>query len=1187
MVDSRVFTGGLNQDTADELLQQGDYRYALNIDPGPDGVTKLFGNVGLDSLPSTPSGSNWVCGSHFDKTRQKVFYFIFNSAGYHRIVSVSINSILPQSSTSTILFEDRTDTGGTSILGWHLPGNETSFTPTKMIKDIKIIYRGTGTEGDLVYFIDPLKRPLKFNTLTLPTLSATNDVILDYFKVIKAPPLSQPICNYIDLTTRKINNLRKKLFEFKYRYVYNDDEKSVWSAVSKMPVPPKSNDESYYADGTKANAITINLFSGDKTIDKIELAARVNVDSNWGDFFLVDTLNKSSLNISNNTTYQYTFLNDGAYLPLEVEESNLLFDYVPDKANALELANGNTLVFGGIEEGRDRISSPNMSAFTVEAQSFSSPTFQTYNNSVSFPYTTSYRRATVITIDIQGVLNIGDSFTIDFKNISEPLLSSIIQNTDINNPWSTWVRVSEPSVNYTVQSGQTEYIDYLTAIVNAINASSTIVTASVNYIVPPNFSPKGIILEITDPNYSFITYGTLDPFGQDGKGVYVLFTPTGIISGLNDSRPSLKWMGRYKYGIVYYDSDGKTNGVFTTKDCTLDVPKYNEISNSATRNKARIAIAHFPPTWASYYHIVRTRELTSSYSKFIITKGVDTTEAVNGPPRSGFVFINIQNLQLHAEKNPSSASIINYTSTSFVKGDRVRFIKNVSSNNIFTDSLDYEIIGVVTRGTSPNAEQFIKLAYVDGMPSFSDVSGNQPEFFVEIYRPSPNISSENNFYYEIGERYTIGTDVLNVKVHTGNVQNQSTFIFTSPAIIEMDEGDYYIRQRELVVDADNVVGRRTFTCMDAHFSDFWESAVWGQGRALIIDESARTQYFPALLRFSQSFIQGTNINNLNRFYPENFEEADNSFGDILRLKTRENFIRMFQRYKVGMIPIYRSIIVDTANSTQVGISEKLLNLPNYYAGEYGIDKYGSSLVSTDYGDYFIDSINRAIVRVSLDGMTNISDTYNMAAYANSAINEASYGYGYFNYETRSVAMLIGVIGQTPSIISYSESRKSFESLHGYTDATSFQFVNGHLWSFNGKPYIHNQSTRNNFYGVQQGCSISTIFNSNVQLKKTYMAIELLSTELWAAAMQTGPLLNQQTTIDATDYTKTVGAYTIQNKENKYNATIKRDTSSAGGKYFGDTMKGNFAQLVLSNSTSNETRLISVSLKYIQSPLTNM
>jgi hypothetical protein len=647
-------------------------------------------------------------------------------------------------------------------------------------------------------------------------------------------------------------------------------------------------------------------------------------------------------------------------------------------------------------------------------------------------------------------------------------------------------------------------------------------------------------------------------------------------------------MGRYKYGVAYYDSDGKTNGVYTTKDTVFDVPKYNEISGSATTSNVRLSISHLPPSWASYYHIVRTKELTSSFSKFIITKGVDITDAVNGPPRSGFVYINIQNLQLHAEKNPSSASIINYTSTSFVKGDRVRFIKNHSSSTIFTDSLDYEIIGVVSRGTSPNVDQYLKIAYVDGMPSFANVSGNQPKFLVEIYRPSPNISSQNNFYYEIGERFTIGIDGLGSKVHLGNVSNQNTFIFVSPAVIEIEGGDYYVRQRELIVDADNAAGRITYTCMDAHFSDFWDSAVWGQGRPLVIDEAAKTQYYPALIRFSQSFIQGTNINNLNRFYPENFEEADNSFGDILRLKTRENFIRIFQRYKVGMMPIYRSIIVDNATSSQVAISEKLLNKPNYYAGEYGIDKYGSSLVSSDYGDYFLDTINRAIVRVSLDGMTNISDTYNMSLFTNTYLDENSFGYGYFNYDRRSVVILMSnSFGSVKKIISYSESRKQFESEHGYIDATSFQFVNGFLWSFYVKPYIHNdQNQRNNFYGAQQGCSIQTVFNGQVALKKTYTAVEMLSTELWDILLQTGPILVQQSTLFSSDFSKSIPGLTIQNKESKYNATIKRDELSSGGKFFGDSMKGCYAKVTFANNTSQESRLISVSLKYIQSPLTN-
>ena len=248
MVDVRGFNGGLNQDTANELLPAGDYIDAVNIDINQDGVVKLLGTTETTSLAATPSGTNWVCGSHFDKTRQKVYYFVFNSAGYHRIVSIDALTLV-----STILFEDRTNTGGTSILGW---GNDTSYTPTKIIKDVKMVYKDNG--GDLVYFIDPLKRPLKFNTTTLPTLSATNDVLFDYFKVIKAPPTSHPLCNYYDVAGRTVNNLRKKLFQFKYRFVYDDDEKSVWSAVSKVPLPTKANDDAYYADGTKSNGIYVS-----------------------------------------------------------------------------------------------------------------------------------------------------------------------------------------------------------------------------------------------------------------------------------------------------------------------------------------------------------------------------------------------------------------------------------------------------------------------------------------------------------------------------------------------------------------------------------------------------------------------------------------------------------------------------------------------------------------------------------------------------------------------------------------------------------------------------------------------------------------------------------------------------------------------------------------------------------------
>lgn len=1159
MIDVRGFNGGLNQDSSPELLPPGDYTNASNVIIFNNGVSKLLGNQGLTDLPNTPDGDNWVCGSHLDKTRQKIFYFIFNSEGYHRIVSVTINQLFPELSSSTILFEDRTNTGGSSIFGW---GSNDEFNANKIIKDIKIIYRGTGEEGDLVYFIDPLKRPLKFNTVTLPQLASTDDVVLDYFKVIKAPPYTYPTCSYYDAPGRNVNNLRKKLFQFKSRFVYDDEEKSVWSAISKVPLPPRVNDDAYYSDGTKSNAISIVIPTGNKIVKKIEVAARVNINSVWSDFFLVDTLDKSSLSISNNSSYTYIFFNDGAYLPLEVEESNLLFDYVPDNANALELANGNTLVYGGIKEGLERLS--NFDVTTTLTQSSIIPA-----GDISFivtpggyaPIPGGDYYATQYELELSGLVRQGDVINIQ---------TYMIQSFDNFNTYTTLV---EPLISYTVTAGQT-LSDVRTAIISQINGSSANIIASAGGASGNSYV---IVFNVNDSSKAFLSNPS---YAQEG--LYPTFIPnTSAGSGQSDSFSTLKWLGRYKYGIAYYSADGKTNGVFIGEDknLTVDIPQYSEVGAVAQSASVQFSINHAPPSWASYYHFVRTKEITSSFSKYFITKGADITEIGFSVP---YIYININNIEKHAQDFPASASIVNYTTTSFVKGDRLRFIKNQTSGSVLATHHDFEILGLVRRGTTPNDELFIKLAYVaSNMPLFT----SNTQFLIEIFRPSPVISDEStNFYYEIGERFPILTDVNNNLVHSGLSQNQIIGIGAQPALVKISDGDYYARQRSLTNTTSTPIIK--YICMDAHFSDFWESAVWGQGRALVIDESAKTQYFPALLRFSQSFIQGTNINNLNRFYPENFEEADNSFGDILRLKTRENFIRIFQRYKVGMIPIFRSIIIDNATSSQVAISEKLLNKPNYYVGEYGIDKYGSSLVSTDYGDYFIDSINKAIVRVSLDGMTNISDTYNMSYFANQNISEDSYGYGYFDYERRCVILLIGN-DISKSIISYSESKKFFESFHGYTDSTSFQFVNGYLWSFYGKPYVHNSGTRNNFYGVQQNCSITTVFNGNIQLKKTYTAIEKMSTELWNGVLITGPLKEQQTTISQGDYTKSIPGYSTTSKENKFNATIKRDINGPGGKYFGDSMKGLYARLELQNSSGSESRLISVSLKYIPSPLTNM
>ncbi len=1271
MVDIRGFNGGLNTDASPELLPNGDYTYAMNVSNGPEGIANLLGNRLLPGAPPPTNGTDWVCGSFFDKKRQRIIYFTHNNLGYHRIISADI-----QNNIYTVLFEDipsqvpvnqsftssrsmiinnlttpqnlfiisginlnlivgdtfsisgstnnngtftitafnySLDSLGTQLVNYVYVSQNTIFEtgtfnitynnitnvisgvfnwdiysfyePSSVIKDIKVVHRDY--EGDLYYFIDPKKRLLKFNYNNLFNKVYGNILKLDYFKVIKAPPDDLIICKYADDISLNSNNLQKKLFQFKYRYIYDDNEKSVWSALSKVPLADKADDGEFNSSGTRNNVIDIDFFTGDINIKKIEIASRVNIESEWSDFFLIDTLDKTRESISSNITYTYRFRNDGVYSPIDIQESNLLFDYVPDEANCLELANGNTIVVGGLKDGYDRDT-----VLNVQGNGFSYRTDTITSGTLLFPLKTPNGSS-----DFVGPVDINPNF--NNPQINVPVASIPITGNQITGDIVS-IKISGYFINRgTSASGQFVFGRYDFNETFSVTVSSGMSKADIisQFMLKPAFggsragnsNAQTFFFSNNGPNPAIdVLYVGIYRSDNDVNRFYkfnsitISYTPASTFSG-QDSISCFKWLGKYKFGIAYYDENGKTNGVYTTFDdkWSIITGKYQKFSPTiALPPVVEINISHQAPSWAKYYHLVRTKELSCDFSLVLRTESITQD--------TSYYYFNISCLTRHATDFPTTSSIINYGDTTFVKGDRIRILENTTTG-VLPANYEYEIIGIVQQGGSGKWIKFKKASNL-----VLNVSHN---YIIEIFRPSKNFENNDLVFYEIGERFDVYTNGSNY-FHRGNFADQTSN--PTDAVIRLFDGDYYLRYRTQVTNSTSGA-TSTFHVIDNNFSDLYLSSVWSQGRPLVVDEDIKEEYYPAMLRFSQSYIYGTNINNLSRFYPNNFEEADASFGDILRLKTRENFIRLFQRYKVAMIPIYRSIIIDNATSTQVSLSEKLLNKPNYYSGEYGIDRYGSSLVSTDYGDYFIDTINRAIVRVSLDGITNISDVFNLSVWANQKINIDSYGYGCFNYENRNVIMLVGNVDFgtstiTNNIVAYNEPDKKFESFYGFTKVQSMLFINGYIYSLYADPtfqinqgwhlYIHDNQTRNNFFGKQQTSSISTVFNGALQAKKTYTAIEELANGLWTGTVSTGPLTNQSTSLSSADFQKTVGAFVINSKENKFNATIKRDENSVGGKYLGIPMKGLYAQVALTNSLTTEQRLISVSLKYIQSPLTN-
>ena len=1123
---------------------------------------------------------------------------------------------------------------------------------------------------------------------------------IEYFEVIKAPPSTVPIADYINDTSNPINNLHKKFFQFRYRYVYDDNEKSVWSAISKIPIPAKSTNNGSETQGSYQNTINVTFKTGDVNVYKIELAGRVNIESEWSDFFLIDTIDKKRDNIDSNTSYIYRFMNDSVYTPLDIQESNLLFDAVPDEANALELANGNTLVVGGLKDGYNRDVKLDV---TLTSQLMTSPAeLSTLQVTLAGPfgtgafsgfielnsnYSQSIDELYAGTIIFSGTPQPGDEITIDLQGYNtRPVIDALgridsYEDYNFDNHVFKVVVLPDWDIDDIIYAFQT----HLRARNDGV---FDVGTALAGPRLPFYPIPSEAINPIPGGQLSNTLYVGAFVYKKNGvrepdRRRWIFNRPTVTIKrafSFNESDvfPTLKWNGSYKYGLVYYDKNGKTNGVFTNDSMSLKTSSYNT-SNQWTppgsptilpeNETVQMYIGHEPPPWASYYHIVRTKDLSCDFSLMVISSNV-----IFNNPVFGYIYIDIQNINATNNKSSETSKVLNYSPATFVEGDRVRILQNY---NTWTNNkpIDLPIMSVETQ--PQGGRNYIKIKNITIPSGYINISPGD-KLIIEIYRPAKVLSDQDLVYYEIGESYEIATDEdgnryhngqeirTNIALETYNITGQVIF-YSSTKTIEIayqlglfnlrignkisisdsvsndgdytisgleymsnrvfivvnetlvnetvsniilekvsaankklayinlkDDGDYYYRARVMVNNTNNNDFGTVYVA-DKNFSENYLSAVWSQGRPLIVDEDIKEEYYPSMLRFSQSYIYGTNINNLSRFYPNNFEEADASFGDILRLKTRENFIRLFQRFKVGMIPIYRQIIIDNAQSSQVALSERLLNKPNYYSGEYGIDKYGSSLVSTDYGDYFIDTNNKAIVRVSLDGITNVSDTNNLSSWANENIKEDSFGFGCFNYENRNVIMYIANIEFVPNInfyniisniVAYSESDKKFESFYGFTDSEAMLFINGFIYSFKGAVYIHDNETRNNFFGEQQSSSITTVFNGGLQMKKSYTAIEELANGLWTGSVATGPLTNQLTSLSTADFQKVVGAFVINSKENKFNATIKRDENSPGGKYLGAPMKGLYAQVALTNSLTTQQRLISVSLKYITSPLTN-
>jgi hypothetical protein len=1132
-ISEKGFSGVMNLDDNNDVLPQSHHKEARNVVFRGNGTNQIaqnvYGNTKITNASLPATGTNICIGSYYDQLKQRLFYFNYNSLGYDGIyvidtIAKTISPLLISLTNSTeALF---------------------SFNANNPIASVNILYR-TDEDGDILHWTDGLNRPKKLNineAISIPKLYG-NLWKAEYLTVARKMPLISPVCKYSNDTGTNINNLKNRVFQFSYRWVYKDGTKSTFSPISRLFAPANVDTLTTEIDPTKNNVINVTYNSGGADVVSIEMAARQSLVDTFSDYFLVTTLNKPTLGIGDNTNYVYDFYNSQSYPFIDINETTLLYSLVPTKANAQELLNGNQLIYGGITEGK-------------------SPTAITATSSVSLVSNTNAVKLTMAPYDRYTLGYVPPNYTyvsgsyyvvLDGTPVAGDVYSfTLIIRKLVSGTFST----ANVTVSVTVTTATQAAVE--TQIYNALVANSDMSSYGLASTVQklnnnpsePNFPNKyGVKIGGYAPNNAWVLNSYNYIYTYAGGGLPP--DPTGV------NTACYKHNSRYGFGIAYFDEYGVTNGVNTSVSMNILTPEMSVTllsTDQPTIPAISFSVSNPPPSWAKSFSFVRTSNLSISTFKTI------TTDRTFKDANYGYLDITTYNT------NTSG-----YTPYEYVKGDRMRLCGIVGAASAVNDYPILDLLDNPTISGTPYTGTFIKVQYDSGTMSTFGTANN---WYIEPYTPALNTSQSNTqVYYEFGETYYTTIDVNSNLVHTGQIQNQIIGAGAQPATFTFYRGDIYERQRQ------------TKWILSQSMSDLFTSEIDGNGRPLIQDPSAKESYYPTLVRYSQNYQQGTQNNKTNIFYTANFDEYDRQRGDIRRLKVRGSQMRVFQSRGCGVVGVFENMIFNADGSDNLIQTDKIINTIHYYSGNYGMGWMNTSLASSANADYFVDPVRGYQVRLSQDGMTPISELYKAQYYittlAGKYVNSKAGTLGgyakvlgvYDFYEEEYVSVFQAYSGQANTTLAFNEARNCYTTFYDYAPEW-IHSVESSIISFkSGEAYIHNNtSTYNTFYGTSYPASITLVYNPNPSIKKDFNSITQDATPVWLSSTMgdVTTSLGQSSNLVASDY---------DINEGFNHAAFMRDTNSIGGVVNGDYLKGNWLQTKLSSSSTNFVYLSGVYVNF--------
>jgi len=220
-------------------------------------------------------------------------------------------------------------------------------------------------------------------------------------------------------------------------------------------------------------------------------------------------------------------------------------------------------------------------------------------------------------------------------------------------------------------------------------------------------------------------------------------------------------------------------------------------------------------------------------------------------------------------------------------------------------------------------------------------------------------------------------------------------------------------------------------------------------KAYLVEEENNQTHKASGLIYSGIFNSRTGINQTNQFsVAEDITRTiDPANGSIQRLYAEDTNLIIFQESKVSKSLIDKDAIYSAEGNASVTSRNLVIGQNVAFGGEYGISKDPESFAVNGYRKYFTDREQNVVCRLSMDGITIISN-YGMIDFFRDKLSTAKVNGIFGGWDAHNKQYVISISEQQGSnreteynTLSFDESAKGWTSLFSYKLIIFTRFTN--------------------------------------------------------------------------------------------------------------------------------------------------